>query len=111
MDAAPFASQVHPVSGRGAVLEEEDGVAYLYLMLSASGGIIGHVLAYRGAGDGLCGFRWADNGCSVALLDRGRPLAFILDGEALGYSRNITADDASGCSWDEAKYASVFLDV
>jgi hypothetical protein len=48
MDAAQFVSDIHPISGRGAVLEEDDGVAYLYLTLSGTSSIIGRVFAYRG---------------------------------------------------------------
>ena len=107
MSANPFVSEIHPVSGLGAVLEEDDGVAYLYLT-SDTGKVFGHVFAYSGTSDGSLTFRWSGDGRSVALLARGQPVAFILHDEAAGYGRNISRQGPTGSPWDEAKYETVF---
>jgi hypothetical protein len=102
-----FDTETHPMSGLVAVLEEDDGAAYLYLKRGASE-IVGHVFAYKGSSDGSLTFRWAGDGRSVALMDRDQPLAFILHDEAVGYGRNISRPCPVGFPWDEAKFESVF---
>ena len=108
MDTSQFSSGVHPVSGRGAVFEKEDGVAFLYLTQSANGKIIGHVLACAGSGDLAPSFRWSGDGRSVAVLERQQAVAFILDGEPLGYGRYVVMDGPTGHPWDEAKFVATF---
>jgi hypothetical protein len=111
MEAGQFLSDVHPLSGRGAVLEEDDGVAYLYLCRVSGQNIIGAVLAYRGSVEEPCTFHWSPDGCSVALLLGCQPIAFILDGEKVGYGRNHTQTGPMGCTWDEEKYAQAFIGI
>ncbi len=107
MSADRFVSESHPGSGLGAVLEEHDGAAYLYLMLG-TGKIVGHVFAYQGSRDESFTFRWSGDGRSVALLARDRPIAFILHDEAVGYGRNISKHGPTGSPWEEEKCESVF---
>jgi hypothetical protein len=107
MAADRFVSEIHPVSGLGAVLEEDDGASYLYLTLG-TGKIVGHVFAYHGSGDASFTFRWSGDGRSVALVVRDQPIAFILHDEAVGYGRNISKEGPMGSPWEEAKYESAF---
>lgn len=110
MAAECFVTETNPMSGLVAVLEEDDGAAYLYLKLGA-GEIVGHVFAYKGSSDGPLSFRWSGDGRSVALLDRDQPVAFILHDEAVGYGRNISRQCPVGSPWEEARFKSVFLRI
>jgi len=110
MDTGRFVSEIHRSSGLGAVLEEDGDTAYLYMTLG-SGKIISHVFVYPGRSDKPLTFRWSEDGRSVALLVSERPIAFILDGEAVGYCRSVVEGGPVGSTWDEAKYDSAFRGI
>ncbi|HJZ91451.1 MAG TPA: hypothetical protein VKE40_11300 [Gemmataceae bacterium] len=63
---------------------------------------------YPGITESRIRIHWEEGGVAAAVFVDGRPVAFLLVGEKLGYSRGIATDGPYGHPWNETRFAEVF---
>lgn len=110
---APFESEQHPFSRRWAVVEDDGGVAWLYLSAPDSLKPIASCFLYDQAGTQVPApkeihFRWSTDGESVAVLFGSDLMGFIARGEQHGFSKLLSTPGALGAPLDVSLYERTF---